>query len=67
MVRITLFSLRMLKRKLTKLISNGSIDDIYQAAINAGAIGGKLCGAGSGGFILLFVPAENQDKVKDKF
>lgn len=56
----------MLKRKLTKLISNGSIDDIYQAAINAGAIGGKLCGAGGGGFILLFVPPENQDKVKDK-
>ena len=56
----------MLKRKLTKLISNGSIDDIYQAAINAGAIGGKLCGAGGGGFIVLFVPPENQDKGKDK-
>lgn len=56
----------MLKRKLTKLISNDSIDDIYQAAINSGAIGGKLCGAGGGGFILLFVPPENQDKVKDR-
>lgn len=56
----------MLKRGLTKLISNGSIDDIYQAAINAGAIGGKLCGAGGGGFIILFVPPENQDKVKEK-
>ena len=56
----------MLKRKLTKLISNGSIDDIYQAAINAGAIGGKICGAGGGGFIVLFVPPEKQDKVKDK-
>ena len=56
----------MLKRKLTKLISNGSIDDIYQSAINAGAIGGKLCGAGGGGFVLLFVPPEKQDKVKDK-
>ncbi|MBI4855217.1 MAG: kinase [Acetobacterium woodii] len=56
----------MVKRQLTKLISNGSIDDIYQAAINSGAIGGKLCGAGGGGFILLFVPPENQDKVKDK-
>ena len=56
----------MLKRKLTKLVSNSSIDDIYQVAMNAGAIGGKLCGAGSGGFMLLFVPSENQDKVKDK-
>lgn len=56
----------MLKRKLTKLISNDSIDDVYQAAINAGAIGGKLCGAGGGGFIVLFVPPEKQDQVKDK-
>jgi D-glycero-alpha-D-manno-heptose-7-phosphate kinase len=56
----------MLKRKLTKLISNSSIDNIYQAAINAGAIGGKLCGAGGGGFIILFVPPEKQDSVKDK-
>jgi len=55
----------MLKRNLTKLISNETIDDIYQAAITAGAIGGKLCGAGGGGFILLFVPPENQDRVKD--
>jgi D-glycero-alpha-D-manno-heptose-7-phosphate kinase len=56
----------MLKRKLTKLISNGSIDDIYQAAMNAGAVGGKLCGAGGGGFILFFVLPEDQDKVKDR-
>lgn len=56
----------MLKRGLTHLITNGSIDDIYQAAMNAGAIGGKLCGAGGGGFILLFVPPEKQPKVKEK-
>jgi len=56
----------MLKRGLTKLITNGSIDDIYQTAFNAGAIGGKLCGAGGGGFILLFVPPEHQPKVKEK-
>lgn len=56
----------MLKRDLTKLISTGSINDIYTAAINAGATGGKLCGAGGGGFILLFVPPENQAKVRDK-
>ena len=46
----------MLKRDLTKLISNSKIDEIYAAALKAGAMGGKLCGAGGGGFILLFVP-----------
>jgi D-glycero-alpha-D-manno-heptose-7-phosphate kinase len=56
----------MIKRNLTKLISNGNIDDMYQTAISAGAIGGKLCGAGGGGFLLLFVPPESQDKVKNK-
>jgi D-glycero-alpha-D-manno-heptose-7-phosphate kinase len=59
----------MLKRDLTKLVSNASIDDMYdmyETAITAGAVGGKLCGAGAGGFILLFVPPENEDKVKDK-
>ena len=56
----------MIKRNLTGLISNGSIDDMYQTAISTGAIGGKLCGAGSGGFMLLFVPPENQAKVKEK-
>jgi len=55
-----------IKRNLTKLISNGSIDDMYQTAIGAGAIGGKLCGAGGGGFMLLFVPPENQTRVKEK-
>jgi len=55
----------MLKRDLTKLISNSKIDEIYAAALKAGAMGGKLCGAGGGGFILLFVPPENQDKVKE--
>lgn len=56
----------IIKRNLTKLISNGSIDDMYQTAIGAGAIGGKLCGAGGGGFMLLFVPPENQTRVKEK-
>jgi D-glycero-alpha-D-manno-heptose-7-phosphate kinase len=56
----------MVKKSLTKLISTGSIDDIYKAAIKAGATGGKLCGAGAGGFMLLFVPPEMQDNVKAK-
>ena len=54
-----------LKRSLTHLISNNQIDDIYEQALKAGAIGGKLCGAGGGGFILFFVPPEKQKYVKD--
>ncbi len=55
----------MLKRGLTTLISNSQIDDIYDIARRNGALGGKLCGAGGGGFILLFVPPERQAAVKD--
>lgn len=56
----------MIKRELTDHISNVKIDEIYETALSAGAIGGKLCGAGGGGFILLFVPPENQQNVKEK-
>jgi D-glycero-alpha-D-manno-heptose-7-phosphate kinase len=55
----------ILKRELTKLITNSTIDEIYEAAICAGALGGKLCGAGGGGFLMLFVPPEKQPKVKE--
>lgn len=55
----------MLKKSLTNKISNGDIDDIYAAARQAGALGGKLCGAGGGGFMLLLVPPEFQLKVKE--
>lgn len=44
------------KRRLSSKISNSLIDDCYQRARAAGAIGGKLLGAGGGGFLLLFVP-----------
>ena len=53
------------KKSLTSLISNRKIDEIYGAAMCAGAIGGKICGAGGGGFILLFVPPEKHSKVKE--
>ncbi len=53
-----------LKRSLTTKISNSHIDSIYEAAIRAGALGGKVCGAGGGGFVLLFVPPENQPSVR---
>lgn len=51
------------KRELGKQISNPMVDDIYEAAQGAGAIGGKLSGAGGGGFMLLFVPPSRQEKV----
>lgn len=55
-----------LKRSLTKLITNRKIDDIYDAARRAGALGGKLCGAGGGGFMILFAPPEAQPRIKEK-
>ncbi len=55
-----------LKRSLTDKISTPQVDDIYTAARDAGAIGGKLLGAGGGGFMLLFVRPEIRPKVKAK-
>ena len=55
----------MLKRSLTGLISNDSIDGMYETAMRAGALGGKLLGAGGGGFLLLFALPENQPKVRE--
>ena len=56
----------LLKRCLTSLITTSCIDEIYNTARQAGAVGGKLLGAGGGGFMLLFVPPEKQQQVKDK-
>jgi D-glycero-alpha-D-manno-heptose-7-phosphate kinase len=42
------------------------VDEIYTSAIDAGALGGKLSGAGGGGFLLLYVPVEKQPDVKKK-
>ena len=52
------------KRSLTNKITNKEIDEIYDAGINAGALGGKLLGAGGGGFILFYVPKDKQEKIK---
>ena len=52
------------KRALENSISNNFIDDIYDQAIQAGAIGGKLLGAGGGGFLLFFVPPEKRNRVR---
>ena len=53
-----------LKRSLASKISNSEIDDIYEAARRAGAIGGKITGAGGGGFLLLYCRVEKQDEVR---
>lgn len=54
-----------LKRGLTEKISNGSIDILYRKAVEAGATGGKLLGAGGGGFLLFYVEKDKQGKVKE--
>jgi D-glycero-alpha-D-manno-heptose-7-phosphate kinase len=54
------------KRSLSSVISNDQVDVIYEQALSVGAIGGKLMGAGGGGFILLFVPPSKHEKVKEK-
>jgi D-glycero-alpha-D-manno-heptose-7-phosphate kinase len=53
-----------LKRSLTQKISNANIDEIYEAGLGAGALGGKLLGAGGGGFMLFFVPPEKREALR---
>lgn len=54
-----------LKRGLTKVISNDVIDTYYEKAKKAGAIGGKLLGAGGGGFLTLYVDDEYKTQVRE--
>jgi len=55
-----------LKKSLSQQVSNAAIDEIYDNAISAGALGGKLIGAGGGGFLLLFVPPKKQKQVRTR-
>jgi D-glycero-alpha-D-manno-heptose-7-phosphate kinase len=55
----------LLKRKLASQISNEHIDKIYQAAMDNGAIGGKLLGAGASGFMVFFAPPEHHQRIRD--
>ena len=60
------------KKKLHKSVSNIVINNIYDKAIESGASGGKLLGAGAGGFILFYVKEKNKNKFfkafdKDKY
>ena len=53
-----------LKKQMASRITNGQIDEMYAAGRAAGALGGKICGAGGGGFLLLYCPVERQDAVR---
>jgi D-glycero-alpha-D-manno-heptose-7-phosphate kinase len=55
----------MLKRRLSDRVSNADVDSLYETARRAGAVGGKLLGAGGGGFVLLFVRPEDRARVAD--
>ncbi len=55
-----------IKRQLSSKVSTPQIDNIYETAQRAGAIGGKVLGAGGGGFVLLFAPPSAQKKIKEK-
>jgi len=55
----------MLKKQLASSISNNKIDEYYEKALSAGALGGKISGAGGGGFLLLYCRKEKQTQVKE--
>jgi D-glycero-alpha-D-manno-heptose-7-phosphate kinase len=54
-----------LKRVLASGISDPGIDALYESALGAGAIGGKLLGAGGGGYLLVFVPFNKRNSVRN--
>ncbi len=54
-----------LKRQTGSAVSTNSIDDLYEKGMQAGALGGKLLGAGGGGFLVFYVQPEYQEAVKD--
>lgn len=55
----------LIKRSISKKISTDTIDKLYSKAVNAGALGGKLLGAGGGGCLLFYVPYEKQSSVRN--
>lgn len=55
-----------MKRRISDRISNSHLDEIYNAGQDAGALGGKLLGAGGGGFMLFFVPVDRQPEFRRK-
>jgi D-glycero-alpha-D-manno-heptose-7-phosphate kinase len=55
-----------IKRSLTQKITNPQIDEIYEAGLSAGALGGKLLGAGGGGFMLFYVTPERRQALRER-
>jgi len=55
-----------LKRSLSDKVSTPKIDEIYETGIKAGAVGGKILGAGGGGFILFFAEPKNHKKIRER-
>ncbi len=53
------------KKQLASKITNPDIDQMYEMALSAGALGGKVAGAGGGGFLLLYVPRHKQEAVRN--
>jgi D-glycero-alpha-D-manno-heptose-7-phosphate kinase len=53
-----------IKKQFATSVSNGKINEMYELALRAGALGGKLTGAGGGGFLLLYCPRERQEAVR---
>lgn len=54
-----------LKKRLSSKVSNTTIEDLYLKALDAGAYGGKICGAGAGGFLLLIAPLEKHAAIRE--
>lgn len=55
-----------LKRGMSSKITTSFVDEVYDAAMDAGALGGKLLGAGGGGFMLIFADIERQKRIKER-
>ena len=53
------------KKKLASKVTNSKIDELYSRARRAGALGGKITGAGAGGFMLLYCPQDRQARLRD--
>ena len=54
------------KRRLSEQVSSPEIDALYAEAMSSGAIGGKILGAGGGGFLLLFAKPEHQTAIRQR-
>ena len=54
------------KRSLSNKVSNPQVDEMYNQALSAGALGGKLTGAGGGGFMLLFAPPAAHSEIRNR-